>query len=142
MLPNHSATSSATPATALPELHQMDEIDGMAPEQLDSLPFGAIKLNAEGTIVEYNLTESTISGREKKNVIGRNFFTEVAPCTNVQGFAGRFREGVAGEDLNHIFPYTFTFEMTPTEVWIRLYYSKPTGAAWVFVARRGPETKP
>ncbi|MEM1205596.1 MAG: photoactive yellow protein, partial [Acidobacteriota bacterium] len=72
-------------------------------------------------------------------VIGRNFFTEVAPCTNVQEFAGRFREGVAKGDLNHVFPYIFSFEMDPTQVWVRLFYSESTESAWVFVTRREPD---
>ncbi|MEO1083048.1 MAG: PAS domain-containing protein [Acidobacteriota bacterium] len=132
------ASSAPSPATSagLPELHQMDEIDGMSPSELDELPYGAIKLDADGSIVEYNLAEAKISGRDKERVIGRNFFTQVAPCTNVQEFAGRFREGVAKEELNHVFPYTFDFEMAPTEVWIRLYYSHESEAAWVFVARK------
>ncbi|MEM8994400.1 MAG: PAS domain-containing protein [Acidobacteriota bacterium] len=127
---------SPSPSASLPELHQMDEIEGMSRAELDELPYGAIKLDADGSIVEYNLAESRISGRDKARVIGRNFFTEVAPCTNVQEFAGRFRDGVANEDLNHVFPYVFDFEMAPTEVWVRLYYSLDTEAAWVFVARK------
>ncbi|MEM1179000.1 MAG: PAS domain-containing protein [Acidobacteriota bacterium] len=114
----------------------MAEIEGLSPGELDNLPYGAIKLDTEGQIVAYNLAESKISGRDKSRVLGKNFFTEVAPCTNVQEFAGRFREGVAREELNHVFPYVFSFEMAPTEVWIRLYYSQDSDAAWVFVARQ------
>ena len=72
-------------------------------------------------------------------MIGRNFFTEVAPCTNVQEFAGRFREGVAQEDMHTIFPFRFDFEMAPRDVTVTLFYSKHTDSAWVFV-RVSPPT--
>ena len=66
-------------------------------------------------------------------MVGRNFFTEVAPCTNVQTFAGRFREGVERGDLHVIFPYRFDFEMAPRDVTVTLFYSRTTESGWVFV---------
>ena len=119
---------------------EVEAIEGMDEQALDALPFGAIRLADDGTIERYNAVEASISGRRAKDVIGKNFFTEVAPCTNVQEFAGRFREGVAEGELNAVFPYHFDFRMAPTDVWVRLFYSRTTGAAWVFVTRRSPET--
>ncbi len=123
-------------ATLFPGWEKMQDVDGMAIEAFDALPFGAIKLSPDGTIERYNAMEATISGRKSEDVIGKNFFTEVAPCTNVQEFAGRFREGVETGSLNAVFPYHFDFRMKPTDVWIRLHYSTTTGAAWVFVTQR------
>ena len=114
-------------------IHELEAIDRMSENELDLLPFGAIRLDREGRILSYNLRESQLTGRKKEKVIGRNFFTEVAPCTNVQGFAGRFREGVARKDMHAIFPYRFDFEMTPRDVTVTLFYSKDTDSAWVFV---------
>jgi len=108
----------------------------MSPEELDDLPFGAIQLSPEGRVLSYNAMESDISGRSPDAVLGKDFFTQVAPCTNVQEFAGRFREGVKNGDLNAIFPYLFDFQMKPTRVWVRLYYSDKTHTAWVFVTRQ------
>ncbi len=114
-------------------LQELEQIDRMSAEELDSLPFGAIRLDKNGTILNFNMTESKLTGRDPKRVIGRNFFTEVAPCTNVQEFAGRFREGVGKGDLHIIFPYRFDFQMAPRDVTVTLFYSKQTGTAWVFV---------
>lgn len=114
-------------------LQELESIDRMSPEELDALPFGAIRLDKDGTILQYNMTESKLTGRDPKRVIGRNFFTDVAPCTNVQAFAGRFREGVAKGDMHAIFPYRFDFEMAPRDVTVTLFYSQQTGTAWVFV---------
>lgn len=114
-------------------LQELQNIDRMSPAELDELPFGAIRLDTTGKILAYNMTESKLTGRDPKRVIGRNFFTDVAPCTNVQSFAGRFREGVAKGDMHIIFPYRFDFEMAPRDVTVTLFYSQQTGTAWVFV---------
>lgn len=115
------------------QLQQLEEIDRMSETELDALPFGAIRLDREGKILSYNVTESKLTGRDPKRVIGRNFFTDVAPCTNVQSFAGVFREGVAKGELHTIFPYRFDFQMAPRDVTVTLFYSAQTGSAWVFV---------
>ena len=110
-----------------------ESIDRMSETELDALPFGAIRLDREGKVLSYNAAESKLTGRDPQRVIGRNFFTEVAPCTNVQEFAGRFREGVAQRKMHVIFPYRFDFEMAPRDVTITLFYSEQTECAWVFV---------
>jgi photoactive yellow protein len=114
-------------------LRDLEKIDRMSETELDELPFGAIRLDRNGVILSYNMTESKLTGRRRERVIGRNFFTDVAPCTNVQSFAGRFREGVEKGELHAIFPYRFDFEMAPRDVTVTLFYSKQTGTAWVFV---------
>lgn len=118
-------------------LQELESITRMSEHELDALPFGAIKLDKTGKILSYNMTESKLTGRDPRRVIGRNFFTDVAPCTNVQSFAGRFREGVAKGDMHVIFPYRFDFEMAPRDVSVTLFYSKNTDTAWVFVREAG-----
>ena len=122
--------------SVFPEWHEVEVLVQLSPEALDELPMGAIKLDAEGNILLYNTGESRISGRQRSEVVGKNFFEEVAPCTNVREFAGEFRAGVERRELNHVFPYTFDFRMRPVRVWIRLYYSEATESAWIFVVRR------
>lgn len=126
-----------------PEWERMENVDDMDADELDELPFGAIQLDPSGKVLSYNSTESEISGREPSEVLGKDFFEEVAPCTNVQQFAGKFRRGVEDGTLNAVFPYLFDFEMEPTRVWVRLFYSDRTNSAWVFVTRQndGDESK-
>lgn len=114
-------------------MKDLERVGAMSETELDTLPFGAIRLDREGKVLAYNATEGKLTGRDPKKVIGRNFFTEVAPCTNVQAFAGRFREGVSKKDMHVIFPYRFDFEMAPRDVSVTLFYSKQTDSAWVFV---------
>lgn len=112
---------------------EIERIQGYSEQQLDNLPFGAIRLDREGKILSFNQAEVDLSGRKKENVIGRDFFREVAPCTNVQDFAGRFREGVSRGEIHTTFPYVFDYQMDPRKVWVTLFYSKETDTAWVFV---------
>jgi photoactive yellow protein len=115
------------------DFQELNRIDRMSESELDHLPFGAIRLDRDGKVLSYNQTESNLTGRKKERVIGRNFFTEVAPCTNVQAFAGQFREGVAKRDMHVVFPYRFDFQMAPRDVTVTLFYSQETDTAWVFV---------
>ena len=119
--------------TLTTNLQELENINRMNEQELDNLPFGAIRLDHDGRILSYNAAESKLTGRDKSKVIGRNFFREVAPCTNVQAFAGRFREGIASKEMHVIFPYRFDFEMAPRDVTVTLFYSKITQTSWVFV---------
>lgn len=111
----------------------IERIERFGEPELDQLPFGAIRLDKDGTILRFNQAEVDLSGRKKEKVVGRNFFTDVAPCTNVQEFAGKFREGVSRGALHVVFPYVFDYEMEPRQVWVTLFFSNETDTAWVFV---------
>jgi photoactive yellow protein len=111
----------------------IERIQSFTENELDALPFGAIRLDRDGQILAFNQAEADLSGRKRENVLGKNFFADVAPCTNVQEFAGKFREGVGTGKLHTVFPYVFDYEMDPRNVWVTLFYSNETDTAWVFV---------
>lgn len=66
----------------------LGRIGDLKTTDIDDLGFGAIKLDRAGKILAYNAYESKLTGVKPENAVGRNFFTEVAPCTNVREFAG------------------------------------------------------
>lgn len=103
--------------------------------EVDSLAFGAIELDASGKILQYNQSESEITGRNPEDVIGKNFFKDVAPCTNTPEFAGRFHDGVAKGDLSVQFEYVFDYKMNPTKVKIHMTKSITGDNYWIFVKR-------
>lgn len=111
----------------------LNEVVTLSDTDLDQLPFGAIRLDPSGKVLSYNRAEASISGLDPASVIGLNFFTDVAPCTNVQSFAGRFREGVAAKSLYITLPYRFDFEAGARDVTVTLFYSTETASAWIFV---------
>jgi photoactive yellow protein len=117
---------------------EVERIEGLSESALDRLPFGAIRLDKDGTILRYNQTEADLVGRKKENVIGKNFFTDVAPCTNVQEFAGQFREGIEKGFLHTVFPYVFALASGPLKVWVTLFYNDENDSAWVFVHNHRP----
>jgi photoactive yellow protein len=108
-------------------------MESLSPSDLDSLPFGVIKLDREGKILHYNDYESQLAGVDKAKALGKNFFTELAPCTDVQAFHGRFKDGVAKAELYVTFRYHFSFKKNPRDVTVTLFYSKITGSTWVFI---------
>lgn len=107
----------------------------MTAKDIDNLAFGAIKLDKTGKILSYNKAEGDITGRKPEEVIGKNFFTEVAPCTNQHEFYGKFKEGVESGNLNTLFEYTFDYQMTPTKVKVHMVKSVLDDGYYIFVKR-------
>jgi photoactive yellow protein len=101
---------------------------------LDGLPFGVIRLTGDGVIEAYNDTEARLARRSAASVIGKHFFNEVAPCTNVQAFAGRLglmrQRGVAATER---FAFVFRLSWTPAVVQLALSYDPGTDRAVVIV---------
>lgn len=75
------------------------------------LPLGFITVDSDGTIVGFNAFETRYSGFGEAEVVGRNFFQDVAPCTSVKEFEGRFRR-MAEENVAEVarFRYVFRFK--------------------------------
>jgi photoactive yellow protein len=92
---------------------ECDQISTGVPElmgdQLDHLPFGVIQINQNGDIITFNQAERMLSGQSQDDVVGRNFFTEIAPCSDVQEFRGRFKEFLNGTNLSERFDYAYYF---------------------------------
>ncbi len=92
------------------DVKQLQRVAKMRPEEVDALPFGAIVIDASGTIIRYNQFEARLSKLDAKRVIGKNFFRDIAPCTAVQAFEGRMREFIASEEQYRVtFDYRFNF---------------------------------
>jgi len=104
--------------------------------EVDTLEFGVIKVDEAGIINLYNKYESELAKVPISFALGRNFFTQVAICTNNRIFYGRFLEGVKKRDLDVVFNYVFTYNMRPTNVLIHLYHEKLSLTNWVFVKSR------
>lgn len=110
--------------------------DVLTEDQLDTLPVGMIQLDRTGTVLRFNQTESSLARVAKAEAIGRSFFDEVAPCTRVQEFYGRFVEGVQNRSLHTVFPYRFRFrDGRQKDVAISMFYSTSTDTVWVLVQR-------
>jgi photoactive yellow protein len=112
----------------------LQRVDDLSPDDLDVLPYGMIQLDSTGRILKYNAVESRLASIAQQDAIGKQFFTEVAPCTKVQQFYGAFKEGVIHESLDTTFQFHFAFKQHPRDVTVRLFYSRRTRTVWVVVS--------
>jgi photoactive yellow protein len=110
--------------------------DTLGAAELDALPYGMIQLDAHGRILRYSQAETRLSGRAAADVVGRDFFTDVAPCTHVREFFGRFQQGVAAAQLDAVFNFRFAFT-PPRDVRVHMFYSRVTRSVWVKVVDLG-----
>jgi photoactive yellow protein len=110
-----------------------ERLRAMPPDEFDRLPFGAIKLDAEGRVLAYNAAEAALARRATQATLGRRFFEEIAPCTNVAGFRGRLDALVErGGESTERFDFKFLFPWGSRDVRIRLMVLRD-GSRWVFV---------
>lgn len=117
-----------------------EELARVGKLNIDNMAFGAVELDARATILRYNKAEGDITGRNPAAVIGKNFFSDVAPCTRHPDFHGRFQDLVAGKIGSAKFDFTFDYQMKPTRVSVIMNKSvvkndKGEHTYWVFVKR-------
>jgi photoactive yellow protein len=97
--------------------------------ELDTLSFGVVGMALDGVVTSYNTTESQLTGLTPRNVIGRHFFSHVAPCTNNFMVGYRFETEPMIDD---VVDYVFTLRMQATKIRLRLM--KQTGLSTMFLA--------
>jgi photoactive yellow protein len=102
----------------------------------DAQPYGVVQVDDQGVIKLYSKWESEMAGVPVSTAEGSNFFTQVAPCTNNRLVFGKFKDGVARNELDTEFNYTFTYKMKPTNVSIRMLRHAQSASNWVFVTTR------
>jgi photoactive yellow protein len=106
-----------------------------AEDTLDEAPFGIVKVDDDGIVQFYNRYESKLAGVAPEDAVGRNFFTQLAPCSSNRLFHGRFKKGIRRGTLDERFTYTFTYKMSPTLVQVRMYRDQE-GQNWVMIRKR------
>jgi photoactive yellow protein len=111
-----------------------NSIAGLSPRDLDGLPFGVVQLDSTGRIILYNKAEGKLARFDPESAIGKNFFTEVAPCTNVVGFRDQFDQGVRSGQLNVVLEWQFTGENMPL-VQVHMKKAKVDNRFWLFIKR-------
>jgi photoactive yellow protein len=137
--PSNGRPSSGDDGSSVGALNYDDDDVGeklrhASEEQLNGANFGIIQIDDEGEVLFFNQYESDLSGVDPEDARGRNFFTQVAPCTNNRLFRGRFKKGVRRGDLDETFTYTYTYKMRPTLVDVRLYRDD-SGNNWILVQK-------
>jgi photoactive yellow protein len=115
----------------------MGYVNKVGADELDELPYGMIILDRDGRVLFYNETEARQAGFRPEDVVGQNFFEDVAPCTRVKEFKGRFQRFVDGE-MGRVtfFDFAFHFEQGTQDVTIGLSQGRKKGQVNVMLMRR------
>src|ERR1700753_1847325 len=112
----------------------LDALESGPADRIDELGFGLIVMDRDGGVTGYNQAESQLAGLPVDEVVGRNFFVEVGPCTNNYLIAQRFHDS---EELDEQLDYVFTYRMSPTPVRLRLLARRGSARQYLAVALRG-----
>jgi photoactive yellow protein len=99
---------------------------------LEQLPVGVVLLDARGRVVQYNRYEEVLAGRSRDEVLGREFFRDVAPCMNVRELGGRFYEEIGRTPIALQLEFSFPFPhlAQPREVVAKLTSFEVGGAPY------------
>jgi photoactive yellow protein len=126
------AAAAFTPAGPALDTITLAQIETMGEPALDALPFGVIGLDTAGMVALYTAAESRYAGLTRESVLGRHFFSAVAPCMNNALVAGR----LDGEgDLDVLIDYVLTFRMRPTRVKVRLIRAAGHPRRYILIQR-------
>ncbi len=126
-----SPINAGAPAFDDPNL--ASRIGEMAEAEIDALPFGAVRLDNQQAVVFYSAAERRLSGY-RKPVVGRHFFTEIAPCMNTTSFRGRIERALQAGTLNIEFDHVGDFDDAAKDIRVRVQPA-PDGGCWLFLRR-------
>ena len=115
----------------------LEALLGLDDDGLDTLEFGVIGIDQNGSVRDYNAFEAQWAGLSKARVLGSPLFTVVAPCMNNFMVAQRFDDVAAGQvALDHTLDYVLTLRMRPVKVQLRLLARPGESRRFVLVNRR------
>lgn len=109
-------------------------VEQLSPEALDALPFGVIRLDDAGKVTFYSRTEAEQSGFGDRKAIGRDFFTQLAPCLGTPEFMQRIERARQDGTLDVMFEQIGDFDDAERELRVRVQ-SATGGGLWVFLQR-------
>jgi photoactive yellow protein len=112
------------------------DVERLAERKIHRLPFGAIRLDDEGRVQFYSDAEARLSGFGNRPVLGRVFFTEIAPCMDNDGFLGRVRAAQLSGKLDLEFGWFGDFEDRNRHLRVRV--QSAVGGYWIFLKREMP----
>jgi photoactive yellow protein len=108
------------------------DLTAMTEKSFDTLPFGTIMLDRHGTVKVFNQWEATLARRKQASVIGKSFFRDIAPCTDVAEFRGRLDEMSPDGMATQLFDFVFDFAWGKRAVRVRFMVNS-IDERWVFV---------
>lgn len=114
----------------------LQAISNMDDTELNDCSYGVVKMSKEGVVEAVNNAELELSGLSYSSFRDKNFFTQVAPCTNNSMVAEKYRKL---DELDQTIPYVFTYMMKPTPVHLRMLKSQADASQYLLVERADTE---
>ena len=112
----------------------IEDLESKTDDELDQFKFGIIGSEKEShTCTRYNKYEVDLSGLTKAYVIGKNFYVDVAPCTNNFLVYNRFE---TESNLEEAIDYVFTYKLSPTKVKLRMLKSQKFSTEYLLVLKK------
>lgn len=116
----------------------VEKIARLSREEVDALPYGLMIFDSVGDVHLYNRYEAELARRTPEEVVGRNWFRDVAPCTRVAAFEGRFRAFVERADPTEMLRFEFRFHFLhgAQDVFVSFAHAPEPDRVFVIVTRR------
>lgn len=108
--------------------------EAMTTEELDALPFGAIRLDEDLRVIFHSAAEKRLSGFVARPTEGRLFFADIAPCMDAPAFRGRIEAARRAGEVDIEFGFVGDFADDDRELRVRVL-SGSVSTLWVFMAR-------
>jgi len=135
-----SSSDENRPGMALVQREQIDDetlparVELLSREELDNLPFGVIRLDAEGKVTFFSKTEAEQSGYRDRRAIGQDFFTQMAPCLATPERLRRIAQARQAGTLDIFFEQIGDFDDAERELRVRVVSASGNGL-WLFLER-------
>jgi photoactive yellow protein len=112
-------------------------VERLSSVEIDALPFGAVRLDARGTVTFYSASERRMSGF-RGPAVGLAFFSEMAPCMDTDDFRGRVERARAEGRLDVSFGYVSDMPGGARDVALHVRVQPSSdGGIWIFLRRDG-----
>ena len=108
------------------------QIEALKPDEIDRLPFGVIRLDAEGTVKLYSATEARLSGY-RGSPVGLDFFS-ITRCFGKGDFQARIMRAQENPPVDLELGLPSDYSDPKRELRIRVQSAR-AGGVWLFVER-------
>ena len=95
-------------------------MEALDADQIDALPFGAIRLDAARHVTFYSQAERRLSGSCDAPRLGLDFFHDIAPRMNNDHYRDRIDQAMARGTLDLEFTHIGDFEDRDRELTVRV----------------------
>lgn len=105
--------------------------------ELDSLPFGVVRIGRQGRVLFFNATEAMLSGFRADRALGRDWFAEVAPCMDTPAFRGRLDEAAVLGPVDIYLEHVGDFRDPNRVLAVRVVEAPDRSGYWMAIRRIG-----